>query len=92
MAAGLPRAGPRVGAGDHAEDDAALVAGAEIAGIRMDHIAAQPHKRLLRLGQIQLSRAEQLLNIMRPPVSTCVSSSARNGTAVTALLLGNSGP
>ncbi len=33
----------------------------------MDQIAAQPRKRLLRLGQIQLSRAEQLLNIMRPP-------------------------
>ena len=32
----------------------------------MDQIAAQPRKRLLRLGQIQLSRAEQLLNIMRP--------------------------
>ena len=61
MAAGLPRAGPRVGAGDHAEDDAALVAGAEIAGIRMDQIAAQPRKRLLCLGQIQLSRAEQRL-------------------------------
>ena len=34
----LARAGPRVGAGDHAEDDAALVAGAEIAGIRMDRM------------------------------------------------------
>ena len=48
MAAGLPRAGPRVGAGDHAEDDAALVAGAEIAGIRMDKVSlGSLHSRIL---------------------------------------------